>query len=536
MADEEELSFEQIVLGLTPAIEKATKFHAGEISKSQECAQSLREQARLWRNRLRTADPAKTEQRDAEKLEDLAFIENLQKCPDPTKKKYEKQIAKEKLPLKNESIESFTKSFEDEAEILKAEAKKRQVFHDRVLKFFEVMKSENAFQKGWTASISASFDGDEAENRKSYNVKTSSNVSRGTFPRELRFRTTTKFELTETPESDTEDPEIQTSTKLNVTEALVNYDYHPGEHVQVSGFVERFSSDFLKIGTRYEAGISIKGEWEFGQVKNADGVSYTDAFDMVTEKVNSKGKGVETKFQREEAIRNKSCQRRDEFKTHRKWEDASRECVSVLFKCWLGIIKECKLNDIAISDLASEDQVDAFLSKRRTFRIALKKRKAKLAVGIAGSVFGEIEEPQALTSSIDDPTKEGDATLTFTPESEQTFRAVIRPSVEYRPIEEFRLRAVLFYKQGISPIRQNLADAEDPLDYRIDLVTTGELTLKKDKDNEDEVALVVGYTRRFDNVPPRVSALEVPRLGVDLIAPDTEKVYSLELKITWGSN
>jgi hypothetical protein len=122
----------------------------------------------------------------------------------------------------------------------------------------------------------------------------------------------------------------------------------------------------------------------------------------------------------------------------------------------------------------------------------LEKKERRLNCGLAFSIFRELERP--------DEIRIPEMDTTVTPESEQCYRFVIRPSFVLRATSELTLSGECYYKLPLSSPHE----VNDHLDYRVYAYLISALSLSKDKHDNDKVGLVVSYFYWHDNVPPFV--------------------------------
>jgi hypothetical protein len=151
----------------------------------------------------------------------------------------------------------------DDPPVLDQEAKPS---FDNFQKYIKLLTETYNAQTHFKGSVSGGFTGDQAGDNTLYKVGVAGTLSRGTYPREVRFRASTDFQLKNGKQQE------------NVTELLINYDYHPAKNIETFGFLERFTDDFLSIRERYEIGGGAKFERDVSYFKQ--GREQMDLFNL----------------------------------------------------------------------------------------------------------------------------------------------------------------------------------------------------------------------------------------------------------------
>jgi hypothetical protein len=183
-------------------------------------------------------------------------------------------------------------------------------------------------------------------------------------------------------------------------------------------------------------------------------------------------------------------------------------------------------------------------------------RNARLRLGVALSVFGELEHatiqymridtlsatPPSGTTPLDGESGRGAETVTTrTPvdlpvPATERLRWAIRPTLEFRPSHRWGLSAEWYFKLPLGDTGTAFpGEAEPRYDYRYELDVKGTFSVEeKEIGQPGNVSVEVRYRRFFDNAPPFYQ----PGNGLDLgpsalIAPDTHTMMNLSLGIRW---
>jgi len=122
-----------------------------------------------------------------------------------------------------------------------------------------LLKEEKKRSNALKMSLSVSFKGDESGGENDSKLKTAAEISKGEYPRQLRFQEKSDIEL--------EDNKINE----DVTTLLLNYDYYVKPSVEIYAFLERFKDSYMGIKDRYEVGFGALYEFAlFGSVKRKE--------------------------------------------------------------------------------------------------------------------------------------------------------------------------------------------------------------------------------------------------------------------------
>jgi len=122
-----------------------------------------------------------------------------------------------------------------------------------------LLKEEQKRSNALKMSLSVSFKGDESGGENDSKLKTAAEISKGEYPRQLRFKEKSDIEF--------EDNKINE----DVTMLLLNYDYYIAPSIEVYAFLERFKDSYMGIKNRYEIGFGALCEIAFfGSVKRKE--------------------------------------------------------------------------------------------------------------------------------------------------------------------------------------------------------------------------------------------------------------------------
>lgn len=302
-------------------------------------------------------------------------------------------------------------------------------------------------------SAEVGFDGHRAGEENLYKLNVEIEATKGVYPREFRFRAGTSVQLK------------NNDWQEEVTSLMVNYDYHFKPWLEVYGFVERFSDSYLNIKHRYEVGGGVMFELDFGTTKKIHEVWKKDL--NTYEDISKKAYNGYREY----------LKKLDENSTDKKSTTDTR-----LLRKQLG-------------DLEKEE---------KRIKRAFNKKHARLSVGMALTIFSELEKAEIEKKFVDESIPEEKEP--FSLDGEQRFRIVLRPSVVFRPTKTLTLRMLKYYKNPLgNPIKE-----EGRRDYRTDAMIRAEIKLPVATNWAKNVLLVFEYQRHYDNLPP-----EVPKSIID---------------------
>jgi hypothetical protein len=137
------------------------------------------------------------------------------------------------------------------------------------------LRMQEAAERALKGKLGFGFSGDSTERDAGalYKIDMSGELSRGTYPAELRFQSNVTSQIKDG--KSTED----------LSRFLVNYDYDvPGTPLEVYAFAERMSDSYLGIDSRTEVGVGMSVHHAFGawdRPKQATIVAFAESLDQV---------------------------------------------------------------------------------------------------------------------------------------------------------------------------------------------------------------------------------------------------------------
>jgi hypothetical protein len=356
-------------------------------------------------------------------------------------------------PAYAEDIVSITKDLE--VELGKVDCKKVAMKSKNIHDFMELTWQEKVYHAidflktyekevpPFNLSVQVAFDGNKAGEEDLYKLGLKTEMKYNTFPRAFRFGAGMNVQ--------SKNGKFQE----NVTTLLVNYDYHLFPWLETYGFVERFSDSYLSIQQRYEIGGGIKYE-----------------LDLLTPGWKKKSK-----------LYKHATKAFDEFKSHIDEHDTSTDKKLLL------------------------DQLNALKIEGTRIVETLKKKYAWLSLGIAVSLFSEIEHPEIETYTDNIIQENGVTNIQETQNTEKfvidkdhRFRIVLRPSIVIRPWAYLSLEGMYYRKLPLgSPTK-----IDKHYDYRTDSVARIKLILPIVPNWANEVSLIFEYHHHYNNIPPQI--------------------------------
>lgn len=323
-------------------------------------------------------------------------------------------------------------------------------------KYIEKLNKTDKELQQLNLSVEAGFDGHRAGEENLYKLNAEIEIAKSVYPSAFRFRSGTSVQLK------------NNDWQEEVTSLMVNYDYHFKPWLEVYGFVERFSDSYLSIKHRYEVGGGVMTELDFFGT---------------TKKISEKwDKDLNT------------------------YEDISRKAHKG-YRCYLKKLDESSTDKESTTKtrLLRKQLCDLKKGEKR-IKQTFNKKQARLSVGMALTIFSELEKAEIEKKFVDESIPEEKEP--FSLDGEQRFRIVLRPSVVFRPTKTLTLRMLKYYKHPLgSPIK---GEWDGKRDYRTDALIRAELKLPVTPNWAKNVLLVFEYKRHYDNLPP-----EVPKPIVD---------------------
>jgi hypothetical protein len=326
-------------------------------------------------------------------------------------------------------------------------------------------------------SLAAGFSGDKAGDQSLFKLNLDAGLNKSSYPRTLRFRAGTSV--------------LYRNKQLqeDVTILVMNFDYYFTPWLEAYAFVERFSDTFLSIKERYEVGGGLKIE--------------VDLFDAPS--------GAEDRNRRR-IIRVDGAQSLREFEAYLDDLDRSGE--------------------VTIDPASLRLVLEEYRTERRNVLAGMRQRDCLLSLGLALSVFSEMEQAEINTTVLDEGVS---LPFRYSLESEQRFRVVLRPNLTYRPLELLTLKGHIYWKLP-------LGDSAHPAgrrDYRTDSLLSAELKLPTDPDWGKKVSLILEYQQHYVNLPPRIPQsvidefLAAGQVIGAVSAARTHDLYAFKLSISF---
>lgn len=393
----------------------------------------------------------------------------------------------------------------------------------------------------------------EREPKELSKLNLNSSVSKGFFPNELTFITDSSFQL--------EDGAVTE----NVTKLLLNYEYYVQPWIEGYVFVERFSDSYLSIQQRYEIGTGVKLETdslalfhkggeagrfqECGKIlqeaveflKRKEIAYYTPellqpmAEALAKSESNLSDPGLKKQIRDIiEIMRNVSVP--DNPATPLTGRDLDLKLMSLIVELKKSNPQEDRgdmiqewLDDktLALADLS---QVKAFLeeklsilasSKAKEAMVSWRKKNACLGLGLAFSLFSEIEKAEIKEEIMKDVWE------TISLPASHRLRWVLRPSFELRPIKSVALKGQFYFKYFLwEPNGKNRRpDLRQDHYIRLDYELPASLAWAK------ALTFFIAYEFHYDSVPPSIPNATLEELatrygiGAASINPSADKKH-----------
>jgi hypothetical protein len=388
----------------------------------------------------------------------------------------------------------------------------------------------------------------EREAKELSKLNLNSSISKGFFPNELTFITDSSFQL--------EDGAV----KENVTKLLLNYEYYFSKCLEGYVFVERFSDSYLSIQQRYEIGTGLKLETDslalFQKGGDADRFEkYRQTLQVAVEFLKKK----ETMYYAPELLKPMaqalakiesnlgdpglkkqirdiieimgSVSAADNPATPLTARDLDLKLMALIVELEedRGDIIQKWLDDktLALADLS---KVKAFLeeklsvlssSKAKEAMVSWRKKNAFLGLGLAFSLFSEIEKAEIKEEIMNDVWE------TISLPACHRLRWVLRPSFELRPIESVTLKGQFYFKYFLwEPNGKNKRPNMRQDHYiRLDYELPASIAWAK------ALTFFIAYEFHYDSVPPSIPNATLEELaarygiGVESINPSADKKH-----------
>jgi hypothetical protein len=273
----------------------------------------------------------------------------------------------------------------------------------------------------------------------------------------------------------------------DVTSLQITYDYHATTNLQYFAFAERFTDSFLSIQQRYEIGFGGRLAKHIGRLGGGRSIAT----------------GVETVQSALQPMR---------------------------------VAGSSNPAQLTAADLTRFDQAVDELQR------AVRDRDSRLIIGIAASLFAEIERADLDVISIPQPgTLPIDSMSSrISLPSEQRYRLSIRPTLRWRPTSMINVRIFPYFKLPLDPPRRVVdANGDERLDYRRDIFSELAWSLPQTQTGLENVEFVLTYNHYFDNVPPQLTPATIAaelargRVFTRAEAEGSHRVVALALRLRW---
>lgn len=343
-----------------------------------------------------------------------------------------------------------------------------------------LLRQEEDRQRSLLADITFGLSGDEAGERSLFKLNTGITLARGVFPAELSVVSRLGLQM--------RDGRLQE----DVTSLLITYDYHASHYVQYFTFAERFTDSFLSIQQRYEIGFGARIGASFGRVGN--------------------------------------------------WRVVDARFASV--RAGLAQVEAAGAATPTVAAVFEPGEMARFRSAIGNLHHAIEDRQARLMIGVVASVFAEIERAELEVTSfpVDGASRDADSTFTskVALDAEQRYRLSLRPSLRLRPTAQVVVTVFPYFKVPLDgPRRVRMADGNEYLDYRRDVLSEMVWTVRSEQTGLESVDVVFTFNHHFDNVPPSLpadlvaDALAAGRAFSRVNAEQRHRVLALSLKLRW---
>lgn len=346
------------------------------------------------------------------------------------------------------------------------------------------VRSEEDRQRSLRADITFGLNGDETDSRSLFRFNTGIALARATYPSEITVVSRLALQL--------RDGDVQE----DVTSLQISYDYHSAHHVEYFAFAERFADNFLSIQQRYEVGFGARGGLTLGRT--------------------GRWREVDEEF------------------------DAVEQGLPYVARAFAARPPESRAGRPAPSAGDLDRLRTALTRLRRSYR----ERHARVFVGLAASVFAELERAELDVVRTDlapaTPAAAVPVRLKVPLAGTHRYRLTLRPTLRVRPSGDVLITVLPYYKLPLDgPRRVPGQDGRRRLDYRRDLLTEMVWTIRQDGPGLDQVDLVATLNHFYDNVPPALPAALLAETAADgrvfnrTIADESHRFATISLRLRW---
>ncbi len=345
------------------------------------------------------------------------------------------------------------------------------------------LRAEEESQRAIKGNVTFGMTGDESGSRSLFKLNTGVGLSRGVFPSEFTVDSFLSLQL------------VNGQIQEDVTSLKISYDYHATRQLQYFAFAERFSDNFLSIQQRYEVGFGASMGFGFGRLGNWQETDRQFA----------------------------------NFKRNLPGVRAVAATLPAPVQARLqatGVLDEAEFN-------ATLDSLDHMVRDRQT----------RLFVGLAASVFSEIERAamDVVSSPLAISTQDADQVpLKVTLDGTQRYRLNIRPTLRFRASREVMIKVYPYLKLPLDgPQHVDVPGGERRLDYRRDVLSEMTWSIRPEETGLESVDFVFTFNHFFDNVPPTLPARLVAeaaatgRVLTPVSAEEGHRFVSMSLRVRW---
>ncbi len=345
------------------------------------------------------------------------------------------------------------------------------------------LRAEEDRQRAIKGTVSFGLTGDEAGARSLFKLNTGISLTRGVYPSEVTVDSFLGLQL------------LNGQLQEDVTSLKLSYDYHATRRVQYFAFAERFSDSFLSIQQRYEVGFGARVSFDVGRVGD--------------------------------------------------WRDTDRQFASLernlpgvrTAVATLSAPAQARLQATGVLDPARFDTTLGNLQQM------VRDRQTRLVVGMAASIFAEIEHAAIEVVSSPLPgndTAQAPTRSKITLDGIQRYRLNLRPTIRFRPSREVLIRVYPYLKLPLDgPTHVTLPGGGRKLDYRRDVLSEMTWTIRPEETGLESVDLVFTFNHFFDSAPPRLpqptiaDAAAAGRAFDRTVAEQSHRFVAMSLRVRW---
>jgi len=195
----------------------------------------------------------------------------------------------------------------------------------------------------------------------------------------------------------------------------------------------------------------------------------------------------------------------------------------------------------AVTGALTPEDTAQLVTALRCLRGSYRGRQSRLSLGLATSVFAEVEraELDLLRSPLD--AADAPATRVKVPlPGTHRCHVSVRLTIRFRPARDVQIAVLPCYKLPLDgPRRVTPADGRRRLDYRRDLFTEMVWAIRPEQAGNENVDLVVTLNHFYDNLPPQLPAALVADTAADgrvfnrTTADESHRFATISLRLRW---